>query len=282
MMKKVVYLNGSYIPLSQAKLSLLSPGFLYGWGLFETMRAYNGKVFLLSSHIRRLIKSAEKIHIPVPFSQKLLAEAAEKTVKLNGYPSASVRITLWLGETQCGKVAVFVQPYRPPKGYNKGWRALVVRARKEPSSVLTRIKSSCFLEHLLARKEVHRRGCEEGLFLNTRGELTEGTVTNLFIVKRGTVLTPPPCSGILSGITRGVIFLLAKKLGISIRERKLFLKDLWEAEESFLTNSLIEVMPLVTVNARKVGQGIPGPLTKRLRKAYKDYVKEGTEKKLRD
>lgn len=280
-MSEIVYLNGSLMPRSQARISALDYGFLYGFGLFETMRAYEGQVFLLDRHLSRLARSAEILGLPIGVSD--LEEAVMATIQANQLSEARIRITISIGEggmapdpSTCQKPTVLVlaghyQPY-PEQVYQKGFRAVVSSIRRNSQSPLSRLKSANYLENILAKEEARKAGVDEALCLNEKGLLAEASMSNVFLVTNGTLRTPGQESGILPGITREIVLELASQLGINTLEHDIRLDELFHAQEAFLTNSLIEIMPLAEIDGKPVGSSRPGPLTKRLMVAYKKLV----------
>ena len=283
-MSEIVYLNGSLIPRSQASISALDYGFLYGYGLFETMRAYGGRVFRLDSHLRRLARSAEILGLPIGTLD--LKGAVMDTIQANQLSEARVRITISIGEggmvpdpSTCNRPTVLIlaghyQPY-PEQVYQKGFRAVVSSIRRNSGSPLSRLKSANYLESILARQEARAAGVDEALCLNEKGLLAEASMSNIFLVTDGILRTPGQESGILPGITRETILELASPLGINTLEHDIRLDELSQAQEAFLTNSLIEVMPLTEIDGKPIGSGRPGSVTKRLMVAYRKMVRMG-------
>ncbi len=280
-MGEIVYLNGSLVPRGQARISALDYGFLYGFGLFETMRAYNGRVFRLDSHLSRLAGSAEILGLPIRALN--LKAAVMDTIRANGLNDARIRIAISIGEGAvapdpgtCSKPTVLVvaehyQPY-PQQVYQKGFRAVVSSIVRNSRSPLSRLKSANYLESILARQEARATGADEALCLNEKGLLTEASMSNIFLVGNGVLRTPGLESGILPGITRQVVLELARQLDISTLEQDTRQDELFRAEEAFLTNSLIEVMPLTKVEGRPIAAGRPGSITRRLMAAYNELV----------
>ena len=283
-MSEIVYLNGSLIPRSQASISALDYGFLYGYGLFETMRAYGGRVFRLDSHLRRLARSAEILGLPIGTLD--LKGAVMDTIQANQLSEARVRITISIGEggmvpdpSTCNRPTVLIlaghyQPY-PEQVYQKGFRAVVSSIRRNSGSPLSRLKSANYLESILARQEARAAGVDEALCLNEKGLLAEASMSNIFLVTDGILRTPGQESGILPGITRETVLELASQLGIKPLEHDIGLDELFQAQEAFLTNSLIEVMPLTEIDGKPIGSGRPGSVTKRLLAAYRKMVRMG-------
>ena len=283
-MNEIVYLNGSLIPRSQAKVSALDYGFLYGFGLFETMRAYEGQVFRLESHLSRLVRSAELLRLPVGTAE--LKDAVRDTIKANRLSDARIRITISAGEGEmspdpgtCQKPTVLVlaeryQPY-PQEVYQRGFRAVISSIHRNSQSPLSRLKSANYLESLLARQQARETGVDEAVCLNDKGLLAEASMSNIFLASDGILRTPGEESGILPGITRGVILELALKLGIKALEEDIRPSELFQAQEAFLTNSLIEVMPLTEIEGKPVASGRPGALSRRLLAAYRKLALTG-------
>jgi len=285
-MSEIVYLNGSLIPRSQAKISALDYGFLYGYGLFETMRAYGGRVFRLDNHLRRLARSAEVLGLPIGTLD--LKKAVMDTIQANQLGDARIRIAISIGEggmvpdpSTCNRPTVLIlaghyQPY-PEEVYQKGFRAIVSSIHRNSGSPLSRLKSANYLESLLARQEARAAGVNEALCLNEKGVLAEASMSNIFLVTNGILRTPGHESGILPGITRETILELAPPLGINTLECDIRLDELSHAEEAFLTNSLIEVMPLTEIEGKPVGSGRPGSVTEKLLTAYRELVRTGEQ-----
>ena len=280
-MSQIVYLNGRLIPRSNAFISVMDYGFLYGFGLFETMRAYRGQVFHLERHLSRLAHSALALGLSV--EALALKGAVADTIQANQLSEARIRITVSIGEggmapdpSTCNKPTVLIvaehyKPY-PEKVYQKGFRAVVSSIRRNSQSPLPRLKSANYLESILVRQEARAAGVDEALCLNEKGLLAEASMSNIFLVTDGILRTPDDESGILPGITRETILELAPQLGIKTIEQEIRLDELSQAEEAFLTNSLIEVMPLTELDGKPISSGSPGPITQRLMAAYKKLV----------
>ncbi len=279
----VVYLNGDLLPAGQATVPAFDLGFLYGYGLFETMRARSGRIFRLSRHILRLRGSAEVIGLPLP--DRDLEKACLDTLRANRLEEARVRLAISAGtgtgtpdppDRPVPTVFISAVPYRPPskETYRSGYRAIVSTIRQNSSSPLSRVKSANYLPNLLARSEARQAGADEALILNERGLLCEGSTTNVFLVLEGGVVTPDERSGCLPGITRQAIAELAAEVGVKFVRRAVQREELFRAEEAFLTNSLLSVVPLVEV----AGWKLPGPgrITRKLESAYNDLFERET------
>lgn len=280
-MEEIVYFNGSLMPLSQARLSPLDYGFLYGYGLFETMRAYSGRIFHLKKHLARLSRSAKLLGIDLE-SIPDLEKALYNTLQANNLSHARIRLTLSGGEGEpvpdlfirAPTVLIVARSYTPyPRQvYEQGFKAIVSRIRRNTQSPASAIKSLNYLDNLLARQEAKLAGADEAILLNEHGFLAEGSMSNIFLVSDNALLTPSEDSGILLGITREVVLELAPSLDIKTTERKIALKELLQADEAFFTNSLIEIMPLTQVDEQNIGSGRAGAVTQRLIAAYKELV----------
>jgi len=280
-MEEIVYLNGDMVPRSQAKVSALDYGFLYGYGLFETMRAYSGSVFRLDSHLTRLAKSADRLGIVVDTG--VLKKAVMDTLEANGLKDARVRLAVSIGEGSfvpdlhsciAPSVLVVAAKYTPyaDEIYQRGFRVIVSSIRRNSQSPVPAMKTANYMESLLARQEAKAAGVDDALFLNEKGQLTEASTSNVFLVSNGMLKTPQQESGILSGITRGVILELSLQTGIMAFETDIRLEEILGADEAFLTNSILEIMPITNLNRKAIRDGRPGPITRQLMTAYKDLV----------
>jgi len=278
-----VFLNGVLMPKSQARVSVLDYGFLFGFGLYETIRAYDGKPFRLDNHLARMRYSAERLGILLRVGE--LRQAVLDTVKANGYKDTRIRMTVSIGEgtmspdlRSCSEptVLVLAGEYHPPQKHEVGYKAIVSSIRRNSQSPVTYMKSANTMEHMLARQEARDAGADESLFLNEKGFVTESAGCNVFLVNKGELFTPRFETGILPGVTRVVLFELAAALGIRVNETEIKLPELTAAEEVFLTNSMIEVMPLTAVSGKPIGNGEPGEMTRKLMGAYRELVKKET------
>ena len=280
-MSQIVYLNGGLIPFSQALISVLDYGFLFGFGLFETMRAYRGQVFRLDRHLSRLASSAKMLGLSLETPE--LKAAVMDTIAANNLGDARIRITISAGEgsitpdpSTCHRPTVLIlaehyQPH-PEKVYQRGFRAVVSSIHRNSQSPLSRLKTTSYLESVLAREEARAAGADEALLLNERGLLAEASMSNIFLVSDGGLKTPGQESGLLPGITRETVLELASQLSINALECDVRRDELFQAQEAFLTNSLIEIMPLTEVNGKPIGSGKPGAVTQRFMLAYTDLV----------
>jgi branched-chain amino acid aminotransferase len=280
-MEEMVYFNGRLIPRQEARVSVLDYGFLFGYGLYETLRAYHGRLFRLDGHLERLARGADELGIRLDLVA--LRQGVLDTVNANGFPETRVRITVSIGEgtmtpdlRSCGipTVVVLAGEYHPfaAEKYGQGFSAVVSSIRRNSRSPVTFMKSANGMESMIARQQARQAGADEALFLNDRGLVTEASGSNVFLVENGVVKTPRLRSGLLPGVTRVAVFDVASKMGLPILEGSVRLAQLQAADEAFLTNSLIEVMPLTAVGGGKVDGGRPGPATRRIMNAYRDLV----------
>lgn len=280
-----IYLQDRFVPQEAAAISVFDHGLLYGDGLFETLRAYDGVIFRLSRHLERLARSAHRLELSLPpFSR--LETILYDTLNRNELQDAFLRLTLTRGEGEMGldpdlcKKQTLIVTARPFKGYPaeyylKGVSAAIVQVRRNATSTLDpALKSTSFLNNVMAKIEAKKEGAFEGIFLNLGGYLSEGTTSNLFWIRRGKLETPSPEVGLLEGITREVVIALARKKSIPIEEGFYKPDALFEADEAFLTNSGFELMPLTRINRNAVGSGQPGPITLLLHQAFKEVIRE--------
>lgn len=292
MAAEVVYLNGKLVPRSKACISPFDHCFLYGYGLFETMRAYNGRIFLIRRHLARLMKAAAQLGIDISLNADELEKACNQTLEANKLKDARVRLTVSRGEadwsdTSSSRATVLVtaSDYQPPspKEYTSGYRATVATFKHCSNSLLVGMKTTNYMANIIAREQARAAGLDEALFLNERGHLTEGATSNLFLVTPSlNLVTPPIKSGLLPGITREFVIELAGLQDIKVIEADVSLDELRHFTEAFLTNSLLEIMPLVSLAGRRdrdkitIGSGKPGQLTRQLMAAYKEAVEQET------
>jgi branched-chain amino acid aminotransferase len=281
-MSATVNVNGRITPECEAVISVFDHGFLYGEGIYETMRTYHGRPFLFARHMRRLRRSASMIELALPFSDEELAAQIRHTqtaAKLDGEAYIRVLVTRGIGEltydlkaTPNPSVVLIVKPQVDPlaETYEKGVRVVIVDVvRNHPATVNPMIKSNNLMNSALAMQQALRSNAFEGVMRNYKGELTECTTANLFIVKNNVALTPPLAAGLLPGITREFLFDIGKDAGIDVAEKVLGDDDLFGADEAFLTSTTRELVPIVTVNDRTVGNGRPGPVTWKLLNAFR-------------
>ncbi len=271
-----IYINGELFDKDDAKISVYDHGLLYGDGVFEGIRSYGGKVFRLAEHLERLWNSAKAIWLEIPMSKPEMAKAIEDTLAINGIKDGYIRVlvtrgegTLGLDPNRCSDPQVIIIADKislyPDELYQKGLAIVTVSvARNHPAALSPRIKSLNYLNNILAKIEGIQAGCIEALMLNHKGEIAECTGDNIFLVRQGRVLTPPIDAGILEGVTRDVVIGLAGEMGVEVRETPLTKHDVYIADECFLTGTAAEVVPVVTVDSRTIGDGVPGPITREL------------------
>jgi len=286
----LVYIDGEYYPKSEAKISVFDHGFLYGDGVFEGIRAYNGIVFKLKEHIDRLYSSARAIMLEIPLSKEEMIEAVLETLRKNDLRDAYIRLVitrgigdLGLDPRKCPKPSVIIIAVPLLRLYDEekrrqGISMIVSWTRRDPVDATSHeIKSLNYLNSILAKIEANNAGVDEALILDANGYICEATGENIFIVKNGKLYTPPRTSGALPGITAGVIKRIAKKLGYEVIERNLTVTELYEADEAFLTGTGAEIMPIREVNRRKIGEGKMGPITEKILEEFKRIVQDPNE-----
>ena len=292
-MPETIYLNGRLILRSKAKLSPFDYGFLYGYGLFETMRAYEGHIFRLERHLARLRHSAQTLGLANRLAAFDLEAACTATLEANKLKDARLRLTVSAGEgdatpdpSTCSSPTVLVTARNivplPSEKYELGFKAALSSLCRNSQSPLSRLKSACYMESILARMAARATRCDEAILLNEQGYLAEGSTSNIFLTSNGKLITPSLESGILPGITRETVLEIARASNIKNVERQIELKELIEAEEAFVTNSILELMPLTWFDGKPIGTGKPGQLTKKLIAAYKELVGEMLSKTYRD
>ena len=287
----LVYIDGKYYPKSQAKISVYDHGLLYGDGVFEGIRAYNGVVFKLREHIDRLYRSARVIMLEIPLTKEEMINAVLETLRKNNLHDAYIRLIvtrgvgdLGLDPRKCPKPTVIiitdVIKLHSKEAKERGIRALIVWVKRDPVDATSHeVKSLNYMNSILGKIEANVAGFDEAICLDKNGHISEGIAENIFIVKNGKIITPPTSTGALVGITRDVIMKLAEKLGYKAVEANITPTDLFTADEAFFTGTAAEVVPIVEVNKRKIGEGKLGPITKRLMQEFEKVVrdpKEGT------
>ena len=287
-MDKWVFLNGEFVPCEQAHVHIYDHGFLYGDGAFEGIRAYHGRVFKLKEHMERLYNSLKALWIELPYGREQFAANVEQLVARNEVTDGYVRVTVTRG------IALGLDPKNistpptvvistdklslyPKSMYESGLEVVTVATRiANPQVLEPRIKSlGKYLCNIQAKIEANQVGAGEGLMLTEDGYIAECTGDNVFFAKKGVVYTPPAFVGILEGITRQTAMDLLAKLGIDVVEKVFTRFDLYTADESFLTGTAAEGIPMVKLDGRKIGDGKPGPITKKLEKAFRAYVERG-------
>ncbi len=280
----LVYLNDRFVPKEEAKVSVFDHGFLYGDGIYETMRTYSGKFFHLDRHLERLKHSADAIALALPLPLEKIRGVLYESLTVNKLTDAYVRIQISRGPGEIGldpalcpapTMVIVAQAFKdyPPEYYSKGVSVAVVQTRRNhPLALSPAIKGTNFLNNILAKIESIKAGAYEGIMLNWEGYVAEGTISNFFMVNNGVLQTPHLRVGILEGVTRGLVLELAMRENVSVKETVFTPRELLGADECFITNSTIEVMPVTVVDGEKIGSGKPGPVTTVLMKAYRNEV----------
>ena len=294
-MAATVNVNGRVSDQEHASISIFDHGFLYGEGVYETLRTYHGQPFLFDRHMRRLRNSAGMLALPIPLTDQQVDDRFRETMRVAGLGGGADReayirilVTRGIGEltydpaaTPIPSIVVIVKPnVDPPRDvFERGVKVAIVGVvRNHPGTVNPLIKSNSLLNNALAMQEALRHGAFEGVMRNYKGELAECTQSNLFVVRDGAALTPPIDAGLLPGITREFLFEVGAEAGVPVREAVLKDADLLGADESFLTSTTREVVPIVQVDDRKIGTGAPGPITRALLEGYRRKAQALTER----
>jgi branched-chain amino acid aminotransferase len=280
-----VFLNGAFVPESEASVSVFDHGFLYGDGVFEGIRAYNGRVFKLDEHLDRLYDSAKAIDLAIPYAKAELKELILETCRLNGVVDGYIRPVVSRGPGDLGldprkckaaTVLIIARPtiaLYPKEKYEKGLVVVTVSARRTPAQCLSpNIKSLNYLNNILGRIEANHVNADEGLMLDVQGFVSEATADNIFLVRKGIVSTPP-AHNTLKGITRKAVKEVCQMEGYQVEEHPIALFDVYTAEEVFITGTAAEVVPVVLVDGKKIGDGIPGPVTKHIMAAFQRFAR---------
>jgi len=283
----VVYLNGEFLSKEDAKISIFDHGYLFGDGIFETLRAYGGNIFRLCQHLDRLWRSAQYFRLSIPYSRSELAELCRRALKHSGLYDAYLRITISRGVGDRGMdpdactlptISIIVKevPRYPAECYQNGLETKILSMRKITDEALSsQVKGCNYQSNILGKIELNEAGMIEGFFLNTRGHIAEGTVSNVFVVARGALWTPSVSSGCLEGITRNAVIEIARgRCGIAVEEKELTRYDLYTADECFLTNTIMEIMPVRSVDGRLIGTMVPGVVTRQLVKGFCELTVE--------
>ncbi len=280
-----IYMNGKLVPKEQAVVSVFDHGLLYGDGVFEGIRVYGGKVFLLDQHIKRLYEGARAIRLKIPVSDQEMTLAVEETVAANDIQDGYVRLVITRGAGSLGLdiqrtsnpqviiIADTISLY-PAELYEQGLKLITASTiRNHPQALSPQVKSLNYLNNILAKIEGTDADCLEALMMNHKGEVAECTGDNIFIVKNGILKTPSTDAGILEGITRNAVMMLAKQAGLEVKEVTLTRNDIYVADECFLTGSAAEVIAAVSLDGRQIGDGKPGPITKDLKKRFEKLTR---------
>ena len=289
-MSRIIYLDGKYVPEEEATVSVFDHGVLYGDGVFEGIRAYNGRIFRCEEHIDRLYNAAKAIMLEIPLTKEEMTEVLLETCRKNGLKDGYVRLVVTRGKGDLGlnpkscKVAtVFciagsITLY-PDEMYTKGMPIITAVQRRNKATIVDpQVKSLNYLNNILAKIEANRGGVPEALMLNHDGIVAECTGDNIFIVKDNVIYTPPIHVGILDGITRNTVIKLARKIGYTVEEKEFTLFNVYSAGECFLTGTAAEAIPVTSVDERIIGDGVAGKVTTEILVAFKAYANEnGTE-----
>lgn len=279
-----IYIDGGFYSQEEAKLSVFDHGLLYGDGVFEGIRVYGGRVFELDPHIDRLYASAQAIALRIPLLREELIEVLLETIRRNQVKDGYVRLVvtrgmgdLGLNPSKCPKPTLFciaggITLY-PQQAYEKGFRVRTLATRRnDPQTTTPAIKSLNYLNNVLGALELRDAGVDEGLFLTTSGYVCECTADNFFLVKSRRVMTPSLALGALAGVTRAVVMRLARSMGLEVEEGFYTLYDVYNAGEAFLTGTAAEVGPVVEVDRRPIGAGVPGPITREIIARFREYA----------
>ena len=279
-----IFLNDAFVPQEHAKISVFDHGFLYGDGVFETLRSYKGRVFLWERHLARLRQSCALIGLELPIPTEKWPALLGETLHRNHLTDASIRISISRGEGALGLdpslcphptiviMAKSITPY-PPSLRNEGVQLAIANTRRNPLVAQSpRIKSLSFLNNILAKQEANRMSGFDALMFNMEGFISECTVSNVFFVKEGELKTPSVDCGILEGVTRELVMMLAREQAIPVQEGRYTVQELLAADECFLTNTSMEVMPVRQVGAKHIGQQCPGPLTVGLHQRFQENL----------
>ena len=285
----LVYIDGEYYPKSQAKISVYDHGLLYGDGVFEGIRAYNGVVFKLKEHIDRLYRSAHMILLEIPLTKEEMIKAVIDTLKRNNLRDAYIRLVvtrgvgdLGLDPRKCPKPTVIIITdtikLMKIEAKEKGIRAIISWVRRDPIDATSHeIKSLNYLNSILAKIDANAAGVDEAICLNNAGYVCEGVAENIFVVKNGVIMTPPTSTGALPGITRAEVMKLAEKLGYKVMETDITPNELFSADEAFFTGTAAEIVPVVEINQRKIGKGVPGPITRHLMREFEIMTRDPSQ-----
>jgi branched-chain amino acid aminotransferase len=285
-MSDKVWIDGRLVDKADAKVSVFDHGLLYGDGVFEGIRAYQGRIFQCDAHLDRLFQSAKAIRLTIPYSREQLRDAMQETMKANGYSDCYIRLVvtrgvgkLGISPARCEKSAVFIitdlLELYPRQMYEQGMAIITSSViRNHPLALSPRIKSLNYLNNILAKLEAIDAGVPEAIMLNHEGNVAECTADNIFIVRHDQVQTPTTSDGVLEGVTRQVMLELCRKLSIPCIEKTLQRHDLYIADECFLTGTGAEVIPVTKIDHRTVGIGQPGPITRKLIEAFHRVTRE--------
>jgi len=281
-----VYIDGKFFPQSKANVSVYDHGFLYGDGVFEGIRIYNDNIFMLDEHINRLYDSAKAIKLIIPLSKVELRNAVTQTHKVNGLKDGYIRliVTRGVGDLgidpgKCPKPSIIIIVNKitlyPGELYKKGMEIITASTQRTPVSALNpQIKSMNYLNNILAKIEAVNAGANEALMLNSSGNVVECSGDNIFIYRNGTLITPPTSIGALDGITRGIVIKIAKQEGLKVEELIFSRYEVYTSDECFLSGTAAEIIPVIKVDGREIGNGKPGKITALLINKFKKFTGE--------
>ncbi|MFH5182252.1 branched-chain-amino-acid transaminase [Paenibacillus sp. TAB 01] len=283
-MPQIIYLNGKYVGKEDAQISVYDHGFLYGDGIFEGIRVYNGNIFKSKEHLDRLYDSAKSIMLDIPLSQDEMQQVLSETIRRNGLRDGYIRLVVSRGPGDLGldprrspkaNVIIIVEQLSiyPEEAYQNGLKTVSVSTRRNvPDALNPKIKSLNYLNNILVKIQANLAGVGEAIMLNSQGYVAEGSSDNIFIVKRGVIYTPPCYVGALEGITRAAIMELSEKLGYKLKEEPFTLHDVYVADEVFFTGTAAEVIAVREVDGRIIGEGKAGPITTNLLQEFRKLV----------
>jgi branched-chain amino acid aminotransferase len=281
-----IYIDGKFYAEGEAKVSVFDHGLLYGDGIFEGIRFYNGRVFRLEEHLDRLWDSARSICLEIPMSKREMTDALLETIRQNDLREGYIRLlvtrgvgNLGLNPAQCKRPSVIIiaatVTLYPEAMYQKGLRVVTCATRRtSPGALNPAVKSLNYLNNVMARIEANLAGADEALMLNDAGNVAECTADNVFIIKRGQIFTPPITAGALRGITRSVVFEIAAELGIKVAETDVTRHDVFIADECFLTGTAAEIIPVIEADGRPIGTGKPGSISARMIARFRQLTRE--------
>ena len=284
--ERLVYVNGEFYKKDEAVVSVFDHGYLYGDGVFEGIRIYNGRIFRHKEHIDRLYCAAKAILLEIPVSKEEMLEAMCETVRKNKLQNGYMRLVvsrgkgdLGLSPTNCEKptVVIIVDNIKlySDEMYKKGMKVVTAATRRNnPAALDPQIKSLNYLNNILAKIEANLKGVPEAILLNSNGVVCECTGDNVFIIKDGLIITPPVYLGALDGITRKTVIKLARELGYTLEEREFTLFNLYNADECFFTGTAAELIAVTNVDGRVIGEGVRGPITESIHETFKEYTKK--------
>jgi branched-chain amino acid aminotransferase len=290
--ESTVYVNGKFLPESQARISPFDHGLLYGDGIYETLRVYDRVVFKLDHHLDRLLMSAKAVKLAIPLTKEQIKEAVAEVVRRNGYTESHIRIVITAGvgagmglrrTIKTPPTVLIIDVDRESlasivksSDEGKGLRAIIASTRSIPSGcgVESRTKHNNYLNHIMVDLEAETAGADIAISLDMNGFVTECSGANIYVVKDDTIATPPPYIGILAGITRQTVVEIARSEGVQFAEKMLTPYDIYTADEVFATSTVTGIAPIIQVDSRTIGEGKPGPITSRIRRIYNELLRK--------